>query len=150
MPGVGHSPSWSHDRGHGESGAEADGAPQESRLEIYRMTRPEARLSLSLKLLTYQCPLNQMIMISHQARGKHVDAPQCMSLTQHPKKGVIIGGVSKDRLASQPPVHHMIDRTGILDTKGAGRSPNLAGADKTINKRFDPSSLHRQIWKTEV
>jgi len=99
MPGVGHCPSWSHDRGHGESGAEADGSPQESRLEIYRITRPDARLLLSLKLLTYQCPLNQMIMISQQARGKHVDAPQCMGLTQDLKKGVIIGGIAKDWLS---------------------------------------------------
>ncbi len=65
-------------------------------------------------LIGRRCAEAEMILIPHQTIGKHLDAPQRMGVTQHLKKGLVIGRIAKDGLPRQPAVHHMIDCARIL------------------------------------
>lgn len=76
----------------------------------------------------------QMIVIGHQTLGKDFDTQgygSCAAL----EKGLVTGGGPGGRLASQPTVYHMIDRTP--DIQAASVEP-LAPANKTLNNRLDP------------
>ena len=67
-----------------------------------------------------------MKVIVHQAIGLHLPTGLAARLSQRLKKALAVAVILKEGFASIPAIHHMINRSGILDSKFSGHSRKLS------------------------
>src|SRR5688500_1360876 len=67
--------------------------------------------------VSFRSSQTQMVVISHQTIGKHLDSPLPMGFGQGIEKSSIVSVVDKCRLSCPTPVHYVIDSPGILNSE---------------------------------
>ena len=82
-----------------------------------------------------------MKVIVHQAIGLHLPTGLAARLSQSLKKALAVAVILKEGFASIPAIHHMINRSGILDSKFSGHSSETMASDEYVNTIYRPRRL---------
>ena len=86
--------------------------------------------------------------IIQQAIGLHLPTGLAARLSQSLKKALAIAVIRKEGFASIPAIHHMINRSGILDSKLSGHSRKLSPPTNMSIPLTDPEAI--RIWRAIV
>ena len=78
-------------------------------------------------------------MVSHQTIGKQFHSPTVVDFANRVNKGFVVRLVEKDSLSGAATIHHVIDGSGILNSKRPRHDDRHYYSNaRTVNKRFDP------------
>jgi hypothetical protein len=58
-----------------------------------------------------------MVVIAHQAIGEYLYSPTIMKLTERIEKSFVVSVFEKNLLPGAATVHHVVDSSGVLNTK---------------------------------
>jgi hypothetical protein len=87
---------------------------------------------------------NDMKMVAHQAEGMHLPIGLCAAFTQGSQEEFGILFITKDRFEVIASIHHVVNRSRVLDTQLASHAGE--GEERTGNVKNIPSSAKCSEW----